>query len=186
MGTFPTNGYAPDLEALLPTADSGELHPHDIPDALSRNRSHRKPPSVERVRREFLPPLRTFSSLYRHLTASARSPGASSPAAIRTGEERYRISDIAGRLSIAAQLLFEEIANIVERLLRSLQKREVGGENVHHPRPSVEVSRSAFVFQALGVTNGIVKKNIVYADMHLTSRGEASPCRGSRGSCPAR
>jgi hypothetical protein len=34
----------------------------------------------------------------------------------------------------------------------------------------VEVSSSAIALQALGVTNGIVKKNIVFADMHHHGR----------------
>jgi hypothetical protein len=74
-----------------------------------------------------------------------------------------------GQLGIGAQLLPEEIANTFERLVCSLE-REVGGENVDHSRPSVEVDSSAFALQTLGVTNGIVKKNIVFADMHHHGR----------------
>ncbi len=43
------------------------------------------------------------------------------------------LSGRLSRLSIAAQLLLEKIANIVERLVRSLQTPEVGGETCIMP-----------------------------------------------------
>jgi hypothetical protein len=75
---------------------------------------------------------------------------------------------LAVNLSSRDELLPQEVADIVKRFLSGAQS-EVGGENMGHPFPGIDLDGPAPAFESLTVPKRVIEKYFVFAYVNFNS-----------------